>query len=243
MKALQGALTTSFSQWLINRRPRTSIANLFKRAQFMLEQDPSFTAVGRATKAALQQWTVSGAPASQPSESSLAELVSISRQLTDDELYLVRYGPFSLKSSPILRQPGLHAFLRHLLGNARGTLSLGQIAETIRRRFGLYEFEARELDDTLVSPAQDVLRSVEQRDLARRLLANLTPDGVVALRTISDQGGDIAKAALVSKSSEAELEGHLTFALSWLSKFCESPDEAAATYAVFESLLVEVGDV
>ena len=117
-------------------------------------------------------------------------------------------GPFSLKSSPILRQPGLHAFLTHLLGSAKGTLSLGQIAETIRRRFGLYEFEARELDESLVSPAQDVLRSVEQRDLARRLLANLTPDVVVALRTISEHGGDIAKAALLSKSSEAELEGH-----------------------------------
>jgi hypothetical protein len=130
-----------------------------------------------------------------------------------------------------------------LLGNAKGTLALGQIAETIRRRFGLYEFETRELDESLVSPAQDVLRSVEQRDLARRLLANLTPDAVDALKTISGQGGDTAKAALVSKSSEAELEGHLTFALSWLAKFSESPDEAAATYGTFESLLVEVGDV
>lgn len=243
MKALQGALTISFSQWLINQRPRTSITNLFKRAKDLLEQDSSFTAVGRATKAALQQWTVSGAPDSQPSELSLADLANISRQLTDDELHLVRYGPYSLKSSPILRQPGLQAFLTHLLGNAKGTLSLGQITETMRRRFGLYEFEARELDESLVSPAPDVLRSVEQRDLARRLLANLTPDGVFALKTISGQGGDIAKAALFSKSSEAELEDHLTFALSWLAKFCESPEEAAATYTVFESLLVEVGDV
>ena len=45
-KALQGALTTSFSQWLINRRPRTSITNLFKRAQDMLERD-FLRAVGR----------------------------------------------------------------------------------------------------------------------------------------------------------------------------------------------------
>jgi hypothetical protein len=209
----------------------------------MLEQDPSFNAVGRATKAALQQWTLSGAAQAQPSELTTAELVGLSRQLRDDELHLVRYGPLSLKSSPILRQPGLHVFLTHLLGNASGTLSLGQIAETMRRRFGLYEFEARELDESLASPAPDVLRSVERRDLARRLLANLTPDAVEVLKRISDQGGDIAKAAVESGSSEAELEGHLMFALSWLAKFSESPEEAVATYAAFESLLVGVGDV
>src|SRR5262249_41248294 len=80
------------------------------------------------------------------------DLVQIACELNDDELQGVRYGPFSQKLSPILRDPQLRKFLSHLMKLAQGSLTVGTIIDVMRFRFSLPTEEHTELDENYHCP-------------------------------------------------------------------------------------------
>jgi hypothetical protein len=184
LAALRGALTRSFEQFLANRRRRTSAMNLYQRTTKMLrEDDERFAKIGRAARSHEQLWTVAEqAETTAPSRLSVVALVAIAAELSDDDLEVVRYGPASLKSSPILREPKLREFLVHLLGRAEGALNQATIAEVMRRRFGLFELEEVALEDYDVAVPVIELRQVESDDVVRSVRARLGQDRLQELR-------------------------------------------------------------
>jgi hypothetical protein len=185
LAALRGALTRSFEQFLANRRRRTSATNLYQRTTKMLREDSErFAQIGRAARSHEQLWTVAeqAQTTTAPSRLSVAALVAIAVGLSDDDLEVVRYGPASLKSSPILREPKLREFLVHLLGGAEGALDQATIAEVMRRRFGLFELEEVALEDYDVAIPVSELRQVESDDVVRSVRARLGQDRLQELR-------------------------------------------------------------
>jgi hypothetical protein len=240
VSALRRALTTSLSQYLVDRRHRTSASNLFTRTRRLLESDPAFARVGAERTAARQLWTVAARPAHGPSERSVSELTRLAWQLSNDDLEVVRYGPSSLKSSPILRQPALHQFLTHLLGQADGALSLGDIAAVMRARFSLHEIQMVELTDLLSSTGLVDFAHVETADIARSVLTRLGPETVDVFRALQRTQGDLAAAAQALGRSQATVVKHLRLALSVIAELATSSEEAAAIYAqIAESLFQE----
>ncbi len=145
--ALRAGLTTSIGQHLTNRRRRSAAANLYKRMQRMLRDDDAFKEALATGAAADRPWTVSAAQATVPSSLSEAEvLVRLAFELSDEGVEVVRYGPYSLKESPILRKPALRRFLIHMLSSAQGTLTPAVLIEIFKRRFNLVEPEEVNLD-------------------------------------------------------------------------------------------------
>ncbi len=143
LASLRAGLTRSFQQHLTNQRQRTSATNLYKRLVTMLRTDPDFQRVGGNVRSHSQRWTLAAAPEDEPSRLTLAARLKLAAELSDEDLGVVKYGPLSLKSSPILRQPALKRFLLHLLGGA-GALSPADIMDIVRRRFALPEPQAIE---------------------------------------------------------------------------------------------------
>lgn len=228
---LRAMLTTSFGQFLTNRRPRTSASNLFARTNKMLKA--KFVSVGPTTaRAADSLWTVADG-VEEPTGLSIRGLVAIAHELDDQALEVVRYGPHSLKSSPILREPKLEDFLRHLLSRARGSVRLGQIAEVERCRFNLPSFERVELDSALESDTVATAVSVERSDLARSILMRLGPEleGVVRAYAETDSVPSAAKEAGLSGALFSQ---RLERVLAMVAEFADDPEEAAA---VFQELL------
>jgi hypothetical protein len=172
LASLRAGLTRSFQQHLTNQRQRTSATNLYKRLVTMLRTDPEFQQVGGNVRSHSQRWTLAAAPEDEPSRLTLAARLKLAAELSDEDLQVVKYGPLSLKSSPILRQPALKRFLQHLLGGA-GALSPADIMDIVRRRFALPEPQAIELTENLQLPAPTTHDSTIEQMIARSVAARV----------------------------------------------------------------------
>jgi hypothetical protein len=235
--SLRAALTTSFSQFLINRRRRTSATNLFRRTANRLASSNEFVLRSGRPPSSGTVWTLATSPQNAPSELSSRALVEIAWEMSDEQLGVVRYGPYSLKSSPILREPALVAFLTHLLSRAGGTLSLGQIAEAMRIRFNLADLVRTELDQRLASSEEPIVARIEAAEIASSVRSRLGQQALSSLREFTQNGGDFKKAADALSLSSRVVQKDISSAMSMIAEYAESIDEARAAYAnLVESL-------
>jgi len=240
LDSFRAALTTSFRQFLVNRRGRSSASNLYSRTQHTLEGSDEFKLVGGRARSSAALWTLASNSSGDVSTLSQEDLVRVAWELSDDDLGVVRYGPYSLKSSPILRQSGLITFLLHLLGSAKGAVSLGQIAATMRLRFNLASLGTAELGDSLASDEPAPLAAIEAAELASSVLAQIGELSTKCLRSLRLAGGDFDQAARSAGVSKRQLETELSRVLSLIAQDAEDRDQAMEVYErLVESLFKE----
>lgn len=239
--ALRGMLTRSFAQHLINRRRRTSATNLFSRTVALLRSDDAFQAVGQASAAGAQRWMLANHPAGAPATpGTVSRLIKAAGTRTDAELRVVRYGPYALKSSPILRGPALREFVAFLLAEADGDLTTREIFDVMRHRFNLVELPPVELDETLVDREPPVPTAVETRVLAAGVLARVGRRNAELIRAVVAAHGDPLAAAHDLGAAPAEVAAALDAFHALIAEYAESADEAVAVHRqVIESLFFE----
>jgi hypothetical protein len=236
IRSLRAALTTSFGQFLTNRRRRTSASNLYKRTLARLRTDQRFRAVASASRSSDELWTLAGGPEDR-STLDTGVLVRIACELSDTDLEVVRYGPHSLKSSPILREGPLGEFLHHLFSRAEGALDLSTIADVMRRRFGLVEFETAELSDQLAEQQPGAAGRVETQDVARSVLSRLGLNRVSALKEFELNQGDFRAAALSLGLQTKVVSDAVSETMAMIAEYADSPEEARVIYGrILESL-------
>jgi hypothetical protein len=228
VRALRAVLTRSLRQHLINSRRRTSATNLYTRMIKAL-RGGAFAPVGSSRSPALQAWTLNKLPHSAPAGPDIvSRMIKLAYGRTDAELGVVRYGPYSLKSSPILRDSQLHEFLKHLLAEADGYVTAAELFQVMRHRFNLVELPQRELDELAADPGASVSLKVERRLLASSVLAQLGGPAAALIRAIEEAGGDLIAAASarhVPLSAVAEANDRLQ---ALIAEYAESADEAVA---------------
>jgi hypothetical protein len=241
---LRGMLTTSFGQFLVNRRQRTSATNLFQRVVRVLREDSRFEAVGTSRSSATQRWTLAAAPTERAADEQVLEgLVKAAASRSNDELEVVHYGPYSLKSSPILRNPQLADFLAFLLEQAGSSLSAADLFQVLRIRFNLTDSAEVELDPRIADGAPAVVSSVETTVLAESVLARLGRERALLIRHLHAAGGDPQRAAEAAGVSQAEMASALDHVMALIADYAETSDEAIAVYRrLTESLFVQGED-
>lgn len=240
-EALRNQLATSLTQLIVNRRRRDSAGNLYKRSLAMLKANPAFEQAGPgAPQRAL--WTLSERPIPHPSPLRLRALVRLAFELDDEELEVVRYGPHSLKSSPILREPALERFLAHLLRGAEGALTPARIAEVMQHRFSLVRERDMELDERLAS-GEPIELAVESSALAESALAQLDGSERARLRAIGEADWDLDAAAERRGEGESALRATARRLTSLVAEYGEDPEQAQEVMRkVIESLFVGDND-
>ena len=238
----RAALTTSLRQYLTNKRRRSIASNLYKRVRSMMFEDGAFRPVGSASLGGGQGWTLAVHASSDPSPLSTRELLGIASELSDDDLEVVRYGPFSQKLSPILRGPKLREFLVHLLGRAMGSLTLSVIVDIMRLRFSLPTEEQTELDETLPSPRPDPADEAVVTTSARSVVSRLDADGARLLAAYFMVQGNPDKAAKSCGSSLERVREVVHGAFEMICDCSDSQEEARAIMEAVESLLLQRGD-
>lgn len=227
--ALRSGLTTSFGQHLTNHRRRSAATNLFKRVLATLRDDDAFEAVGATGPAADQPWTLTADPAQKPSALAENELVRLAFELTDEDLGVVRYGPHSLKESPILRKPGLHRFLTHMLEGAEGALSPATLINVVRRRFNLVDPEDVEIEEA--ADAEAPVGGVEIGALAASVISRMGRQRC-ELIIAQAQHDDPVAAAEAAGVDIATMKRALSETLALVAEHATDADEARAIYKV-----------
>lgn len=239
--ALRAMLTRSFSQHLTNRRRRTSATNLFSRMIKLLRTDEAFVPTGPAGRTSEAAWTLASVPRSdRASHGTIDRLIKAASTRSDADLGVVRYGPYSLKSSPILRGPQLRDFLMFLLAEADGTLTTTELFQVMRHRFNLIALPTAELDDDLPDGQPPVTVTVENRLIARSVLARLGQEATTMIRALEDADNDPELAVQRSGASVAALTEAADRLHSLIAEYAETADAALAIHGqVIESLYGE----
>ncbi len=172
---------------------------------------------------------------------SIAALVKAAGMRSDGDLGVVRYGPYSLKSSPILREPQLREFVRFLLEHADGYVTAMQLFHVMRHRFNLIEPATVELDETTIPESADVAGTVEARMLARSVVARLGADQTRLLRVLADVDGNAKAAAAEPGATVAQFTEALDATYALIAEYADTPEDAVAVYRrVIESLYLEI---
>ena len=221
--SLRAGLTRSFEQYLTNGRERSSTTNLYLRTVKMLRSEPDFARVGNAPKAHKQLWTLAAEPQHGPSSADLRARLTVAAALSDEDLKVVKYGPFSLKSSPILRRPALKHFLTHLLGGV-GALTPADIIEVMRRRFALVEPESVELAED-VEPSEPAVHDLAtQQAIADSIAARLGAERARLLAALAEHE-DFAAAARATDTDETSVRRAYADMLAMVTADAIEPDE------------------
>jgi hypothetical protein len=239
---LRAALTTSLRQHLTNKRRRSIVGNLYKRVRTMLRNDSAFRSVNSASAGPEERWMLVSVDFKLPSSFSVAELAQIACELNDDDLEVVRYGPFSQKLSPILRDPKLREFLIHLLQRSKGTLTLGAIIDVMRLRFSLPTDEVTELDEGMSSLSISPADEAAMRQSARTVVSRLTTEETDILERYFRSSGAFLEAARLSHCDVQQVRDVVHRAFAMISECSDSEDEARAVMQTVESLLNQHGD-
>jgi hypothetical protein len=228
---LRAKLSTSFRQYLLNQALRTSARNLYQRTIELLRADERFSKVASGGRPNADLWALASANNANPSPLDLRDLASRAWEVSDDELDVVRYKPGSRKSSPILREPKLAQFLLHLFGRAEGSLTMGQLIEVMRRRFGLVDPKNVELTDKVASTDEPEIAIIDQEDLVRSVVAQLGLDGVMAIRAIEESNGELDSAASRLGWERARLVLELRSISAIIRQFAETHEEEIGIYS------------
>lgn len=234
---LRAALTTSLRQFLSNKRRRSVASNLYKRIVALMRDDSQFMLVGAMSSIKEQRWGLAGNNG-QCSELSIDELVDAAFELSDSDLEVVRYGPFSQKLSPILRDGKLSEFVHFLLSRARGSLTVATIVEVMRLRFSLPVEEQAEIDDSIPSPALGPATQAGNAIAARSVVSRLTFDGVRILASYFKSEGDLKAAAQSCQCELWRVHEVIEAAFTAISECAESEENARSIMNEVESLLV-----
>lgn len=222
--SLRAGLTRSFAQYLTNGRERSSATNLYSRTTKMLRTEPEFEPIGKAQKAHEQLWTLASNPVPAPSNADVRARLQVAAQLSDTELAVVKYGPYSLKSSPILRKPALKRFLVHVL-DGLGALTPADIMDIMRRRFALVEPVAVELTEDIEPAEPTVHTQATQQGIARSIAARIRAERSRLLAALAEHE-DFALAAKGAGSTQAAVRQAYADLRAMVAADAIEPEEA-----------------
>jgi hypothetical protein len=208
----------------------------------MLRNESAFRRAGSGSVGSEERWELTDDGAQINSSTTQSDLLEIASELTDEDLEVVRYGPFAQKLSPILRDPKLREFLRHLLTRAGRSLTLSEIIEVMRLRFSLPTDEVIELDEGLPSTKASPADEATVRLGARDVISRLTADEANVLEGYFRSGGVFSAAARSSGRDVQRVRNVVHRALSMICEYSDSEDEARTLMQTVESLLIQHGD-
>lgn len=248
---LRRGLELSFQDFLISRRKRTALDNLFQRANTILEEDPRFACVIQATKKAARYWGLAAwedRPLFQGPDDEL-----IAAGLRQQDIAVIHYRAEARKATPVVSGPELARFLHGLIEDVGHPLSLAQITTALKYRFDLLEVEEISLDTpigedgdgsertlaTVLSDERSVEEGVLNEDLARAILREMPGRQKLALLASNRPGATLTSIAEALGCSKSTVDNELRRAMQIIRRHTDSAEEARTIYRRILLLLGE----
>jgi len=245
--ALRSMLSRSLRQHLINQRTRSSATNLFDRMVSALRE--GFACTFDPGTLGEMRWALESGVEPAPGDVT-RDLIVFASSRRDDDLGVVRYGPFSLKSSPILRGPQLRDFLELLLRKAGGSVSTSEMFTVLRHRFNLATLPPKDFHSLMEAEADGILAAglgpaadadAHTQALAQAVTATLSASQLADLRLLSDSES-LNAASAASGRSRHDLQTSLESVFALIAHFAESYEEAQSIQQLVVESLYKVND-
>lgn len=242
-------LAYSLQQYLISRKDRTALGNLFQRANAHLESDPRFSLFRGDSKKVARIWGLASWQGIQPYEGQDEELIAIGLGLKG--FPIIRYRTDAKKNSPILTDVDLSEFMITLLQAVGCPLSLRQFTLVFKFRFNLLEAAEVSLEDSLAEDSEgnplqvgDILSTgptTEEEavinEAATTLLSELSARQMQALLAYAQPGATLTNVAGQLDCSKSTIENEVRRALEAIHRHAETVEEAEAIYVRLLELL------
>ncbi|TAK22134.1 MAG: sigma-70 family RNA polymerase sigma factor [Chloroflexota bacterium] len=247
-RGLRRGLELSFTDFLVGRKKRTALDNLFNRANTRLESEAHFRVFAAGSKAT-RLWGLTEWKDPRPFQGPETELVAAG--LRPAGFTAIRYRDDARKLSPVVLDRELSEFIDALFREVGGLLSLGQMAVVFRWRFDLFDATMVGLDEP-TGPEQDGYAptvaetlpggrtpeaGVVTNESASAIVRNLTPRQQRALLEYARPGATYTTVAERLDCSKSTVENEVRRALQLIASESEGPDDAEDTFARVLDLL------
>jgi hypothetical protein len=253
LSGLRWGLERSFVQYLLDKRQRTEIGNLFQRSNALLERDDRFRCFAEAERKADRLWGLAAWRDPKPFNGRDEDLIHAAFDLRG--FVVVRFGPEARKNSPILLDADLGRFLEQLLDAVGVLLRLSDLVVVFRYRFGLLDASVSSLDEpgqvteqgsasplgaTLASPEPSPEEQVVVGETTDAVLHALTPRQQRALLEYARDGATLENVARMLDCSKSTVENEVKRSLAVIRERAEG--DSGLARAVYAEVLERLSD-
>lgn len=239
VRGLRKGFELSFTDFLIGQRRRSIAANLFTRADQLLESDERFRPLPGVQKRADRVWALSDWHDQERRQVPESDLLAASVRVPGPAA--IRYRADAKKFSPILLDRDLADLLASLLAEIGAPLTLAEIMRALRHRFSLYDFGQVSLDQPagseedlgladVVASGESVEDEVLIQEAAEEVLRELSPRRQRVLYEYSGRDATLTTVAAQVGCSKSTVENELRAAMETIARHAPSTDEARALY-------------
>ena len=144
---LRKALSRDFRHFLINKKTRTELTNLFQRLKIMLNKNAKFQQLGTSRKISSSIWGLVGWDEKEI-EQQQEEIVKAMFKI--DLPSIIRYRPDSKKLSPLIKNDNLLEVLSQTMLYLDRYIPFYLLFNGLRIRLGIMEHNLVSLDDPII---------------------------------------------------------------------------------------------
>jgi RNA polymerase sigma factor (sigma-70 family) len=181
-RAFSRYLERAFRNWLTSRARSNGQPRLVARAREQLQARPEFRCFGEADRPADEAWGLTEWPSAELFSGDERALASAAYAV--GELELLRYSAGSSLADPVIANDDLAALMVAMFERLESLLTLRQIAQALRARFGFAYGQAPSAIDEILPPdtGPTAFDNLALEETAREVLAELDDRQLAILR-------------------------------------------------------------
>ena len=242
LRGFRKGVESVFKNFLISRKKRTALDNLFRRANNILQQDSRFKCFVSASKKAHSLWGLSAWNTGEVFNGREEDLVRMGLRLGG--ITVTEYKPEAKKISHILSDKDLADFMYNLFVKVDSLLGLPQILVVFKYRFNLLEITEVSLEepvsideegniltigDTLGAPEPSI-SAPEIDEASREVLRLLSPRQKQILVEFQDPEATLSSMGERVGCSKSTVDNELRRISSVLAGVADDDEQARAIY-------------
>lgn len=242
MRAFRKSVESVFLRFLISKKKRTVLDNLFRRVYSILNDDGRFKCFVSSPKKAHSQWGLSVWNDREIFNSREEDLVKAGLSLGG--IQVVEYRLDAKKASHIISDKGLADYICNLFATVDALLSPPQILDVLKYRFNLLEvtevsFEepisedeegnVLTVGDTLATP-EVITGTLETDEAAKEALELLSPRQRQILTKFQEPGATLSSVGKIVDCSKSTVDNELRRIYSSIAEFVDDEEQARVVY-------------
>lgn len=241
-RGFRKGVESTFKNFLISKRKKTALDNLFRRANNILHQDDRFKCFVNASKKAHSLWGLSTWNMSEVFNGREEDLVRTGLKLGGTRG--TEYRPEAKKISHILSDKELADFMYNLFVEINSSLSLSQLTIVFKYRFNLLEITEVSLEepisedgeghiltigDTLSAPESSTA-ALEIDEAVGKALRLLSPRQKYILMEFQDREATLSSIGKRVGCSKSTVANELQRIRSIIAEVSDDNEQASAIY-------------
>ena len=251
IRAFRNSVESVFLRFLISKKKRTVLDNLFRRVYLILSGDSRFKCFITSTKKANSQWGLSAWDNKEVFNSREEDLIKVGLAL--GRFKIIEYRLDARKISHIISNKELADYVYNLVASVGSLLNLSQILTVLKYRFNLLEVTEVSMEepvsmdeegnvltvgDTLATPEPSI-PALETDESAKEALLLLSPRQKQILSKFQEPEATLSSIGENVGCSKSTVDNELRRISSNIAQVADDNEQAHAIYKRIVEILEE----